>query len=141
AITDACDLRVEIIVVLDNPTSATLAYFERWRNEVRILDVSTKDLGINRNMAVKVANGKYVAIIDADDLMGREWLHRAHECAETSLLSHFIVHAEYTVYFENRHNISRHLASNDPAFPRVQLVSNNFWTSVLFAPRKTFVEF
>ena len=114
-------LRCEIIVVLDNPTAETLAYFECWRALVRVMEVSTKDLGINRNLAVKEAKGKYVACIDADDLMGRSWLQLAYECAERSSLRHFIVHAEYTVYFGNRHNITRHLASNDPEFPRVQL--------------------
>lgn len=131
-------IRTEIIIVLDNPTQETLEYFARWRETARVLEVMHRDPGLSRNSAVAVALGKYVAIVDADDLFGKDWLRLAYQTAETCQLKDFIVHAEYTVFFEHRKTWTRHQGSHVPGFRQTSLLSDCKWTSLLFAPRATF---
>jgi glycosyltransferase involved in cell wall biosynthesis len=140
AAAEAIHLRSEIIIVLDNPTAETLAYFERWRDKAHVLEVNNRDPGINRNVGAEVARGKYVAIIDADDLFGRDWLALAYKRAEESSLEHFIVHAQFTIFFENRQAIARYFASNSAGFNKQNLMEVNHWTSVVFARRATFIK-
>jgi glycosyltransferase involved in cell wall biosynthesis len=135
---EARGLRSELIVVLDKPSAETQAYFARWRESARVLDVAYDDRGQSRNEAVAAAQGKYVALVDATDLIGRDWLYKAYERAEQVTLPDFIAHAEVSIYFEGQSAWSCHRPSDAPGFRRAELLSKNAWTNNLFAPLSTF---
>lgn len=66
----------EIIVSLDNPDEITEKYYSRWRNNDKfsIINVSFGNPADNRNNAISKARGKYVSVIDGDDIPSRNWL-------------------------------------------------------------------
>ena len=70
------DIPYEFIINLDNPDPATLDYAKRWRTDERFVieTVSFGNPADNRNDAVKKARGEYIALMDGDDLISKNWL-------------------------------------------------------------------
>ena len=71
----------EIIVGLDNPDSETEKYYHKWENDARfrIVKCSFGNPADNRNNAISKANGKYISLIDGDDIPSRNWLIESYK--------------------------------------------------------------
>ncbi|MFZ5829777.1 MAG: glycosyltransferase [Planctomycetota bacterium] len=132
-------IRCEVIVALDAANDATREYFGRnWADSCRLLEVDHRDLGESRNAAVRGAEGKYIAFLDADDLVCPDWLVRSFAESEKHSPSPTVMVAATTIVFEGcmlRHD---HVSSLGPEFRLEDFVASNYWNSIVFAPRELF---
>lgn len=133
----AAGLRVELLAMLDNPTELTRDVFEAFadaRQDLKIQVVHHADLGFSRNTAAEMANGKWIAFLDADDIWCTQWLVRAHAAAESDPRK-VAWHPEVNAYFGVTANILLHVDMEDPAFRVADLAHTNLWTSLCFTSR------
>jgi glycosyltransferase involved in cell wall biosynthesis len=128
----------EIILHADSPTSSTLEYINHHKDStlknVRIFTNSFGDLGASRNFAIKEAAGKYIATIDADDLMSKGWLKKAIDYLEEQTVP-TIAHSEYTIEFEGANSLIIKHGEIDYDTDTLLSVYANRWNSVIVAPR------
>ena len=80
----------EIVIIDDSSTDGTLARIERLTSErcgrvdVRILKAGCRNAAMTRNLGIEVARGKWIALLDADDLWHPEHLERAMKLLDNS---------------------------------------------------------
>ncbi|QEL18378.1 glycosyltransferase [Limnoglobus roseus] len=130
---------VECIAVLDRPTPETRDYFTRdapadWR----LLDGDHGDLGLARNQGVEAAGGRWVAFLDADDLLGSWWLLSVLEQPDADPRTVYV--PEATITFEAHHLIHWLTPSDAPAFRPEVLVATNYWMALVAARRELLCE-
>ena len=78
---------IEIIVILDNPMNEELkAFLLGYRNKIRFY-INEKNLGLVKtlNRAIDLAEGKYIARIDADDIADIDRVKKQVEFLENNL--------------------------------------------------------
>jgi len=129
----------EVILHVDNPTVATQDYLDSHRDStlrnVRVFINHFGDLGASRNFAIQQAKGKYVATIDADDIMSKRWLVDAIATLE-SQTKPTIAHSAYTIEFEGADSlVVKHGEINYDTDTLLSVYANR-WNSVIVAPRK-----
>lgn len=133
----------EIILHADNPTPETLEYIstqeELALKDVRIFQNSFGDLGESRNFAVKMAQGKYIATIDADDLMSRNWLSGALSILEEQTVP-TVVHSEVTVEFEGSNSLIIKEGGINFETDALLSVFANRWNSVIVTRRSLLLD-
>lgn len=141
---DQENISYEFIINLDNPDTETVKYFKRWRNDsrFRIFEVSFGNPADNRNSAVKEARGKYVSLIDGDDLVSENWLLAAYQLfqqQEQPTVLRPAAHAQFgyedesvTVWFM-RNSLSKE-------FDAIQMSYWNLWSNALFTTRDILLE-
>jgi glycosyltransferase involved in cell wall biosynthesis len=134
----------EIILHADSPTSSTLEYINHHKDStlknVRIFTNSFGDLGASRNFAIKEAAGKYIATIDADDLMSKGWLKKAIDYLEEQTVP-TIAHSEYTIEFEGANSLIIKHGEIDYDTDTLLSVYANRWNSVIVAPRGLLLQY
>jgi glycosyltransferase involved in cell wall biosynthesis len=59
---------IELIVVNDGSTDNTQHILQNYGNKIRVLNQDNKGLNFSRNRAVRESKGKYIALLDDDDL-------------------------------------------------------------------------
>ncbi len=64
----------ELIVVDDGSTDATQALLSRYRGRIRYLFQENRGVSAARNLGIKVARGRYICLLDSDDLWLRDKL-------------------------------------------------------------------
>lgn len=133
----------EIILHADNPKSATTAYIDTHAQttlkDVRVFTNQFGDLGASRNFAIQQARGKYIATIDADDLMTAGWLAEAIAELETRP-EPTIAHSEYTIEFEGADSLIIKHGEIDYDTDTLLSVYANRWNSVIVAPRQLLLD-
>lgn len=95
----------EIIVHIDNGSKETVDYFERYENDdrVRVLRNTFGDLSESRNFSVNSALGKYIAVIDADDLCSEGWLANSYTSIKDR--TEAVARYSYTITFGNEETV------------------------------------
>lgn len=134
-------LTCELIIVLDRATPETKHYIENSffvHPSPRLLLTDVGDLGLVRNVGVEHSTGEYVAILDGDDLISENWLVRAHEVSQTD--AHYVVHPEVCVYFDQKACLFYHPDQTWEDFDAANLVVENYWISLCFSRRETFLK-
>lgn len=130
---------VELILHADSPTQETIDYIGGHKSsslkDVAIYTNSFGDLGSSRNFAIKKAQGKYVATIDADDLMSLNWLNSSLDYLE-SQNEPTVAHSEVTVEFEGANNLVLKHGEIDHDTDTLLSVYANRWNSVIVAPKE-----
>lgn len=58
----------EVVVVNDGSTDNTLERLQPYRNHIRLIDQPNTGIGMARNRGIDESQGKYVALLDHDDL-------------------------------------------------------------------------
>lgn len=133
----------EIILHADNPTPETQAYIEQHTEDslknVRIFKNSFRDLGASRNFSIREAQGKYIATIDADDLMSENWLRESLDHLE-STKEPTVAHSEVTVEFEGADSLVIKHGEIDYDTDSLLSVYANRWNSVIVAPRRLILD-
>lgn len=100
---DQAKISYEILVSIDRGDEITISYFHRYQNnpKFRIFEWDFGDLAKSRNATIKQAHGKYIATIDADDLMSENWLIKAVQTLESKPYGEYVAHSEMSVSFED----------------------------------------
>lgn len=131
----------ELLAVIDRGNPETLDYFSSHPHAVdRTLHVDVGDLAQARNLGIEVANGKYIAILDADDLYSENWLLEACRLAESADQEQ-VYHPHVSLYFGAGHRVFWHPNSTDAEFNPANLLISNYWTSLSFGPKTLYKRF
>lgn len=139
---DEADIRYQIIVSMDNPTTETSDYYHQYRNDRRFTILSGKygNVADSRNRAVAVTQGKYVALLDGDDMISDNWYLEAYRLAETKS-GLFVLHPNVQLQFgvdEPNELVWVMTDSYSKDKDAAIMVQYNRWVSALFAPRAVF---
>ncbi|MFZ5520034.1 MAG: glycosyltransferase [Pseudomonadota bacterium] len=130
-------LSCELIVVLDDPDPVTEGAFDNWDygflTTHTILRIHERSLARARNYGCRTAQGKYVALLDADDLWSYNSLVEKVRTAQHQPRT--IILPEYVYAFGDRHFLCRYQTAN----PRA-LIDNHPYISQIFAPRALWAE-
>jgi len=128
----------KVVVVLDRADDPTREYFLKCNHrDVTIRTADCGDLGLSRNFGVGFAEGRYVGVLDADNLICRNWLFDAARYLD-SLGREAVAHPEYQMVFEARNFVFRQISSLDPDFTIGNIIEYNYWDAVCVARRETF---
>ena len=129
----------ELVVVLDRATEATRGVVKDFAASIAnvvVLTGDNGDPGVSRNQGIAAAGGDFIAILDGDDLVPRNWFLDAYRVAEMRPSS--IVHPEYNYVFGGEQLIHRHPDPEDPQMNYEALWQGNYWTALVFAHRSIF---
>ena len=76
----------EVIAHIDNGDERTRDYLARHKDELslNIFENSFGSPSLSRNFAVEQANGKYVCLMDGDDLFSEFWLLDSYNILENT---------------------------------------------------------
>jgi glycosyltransferase involved in cell wall biosynthesis len=137
------DLRIEVILSLDNPSKETLDYLEssKFTNKIKIYKNNFEDVALSRNFAVKKTEGKYIAFIDGDDLMCSNWIYDTYNLAESiSDKGDQVFHPEYLINFEGKSLIWKRLSTESPNFRYGTMMYANCWDLTCFMAKSLAVK-
>lgn len=81
----------EIIVVDDGSTDDTGKLVEKYNNKIRYIYQDNKGLSSARNTGIKLAKGKYIQFLDADDLLDNNCLYNKFRTLESLGNNFFLV--------------------------------------------------
>lgn len=134
----------EIIVHIDNGDKETKAYFERYQGKDNILVVENDfgDVGASRNYAIRRSRGKYLAIIDADDLVSSNWIKESLSLLKDKKTIS-LVHPMASLTFEfgsHNHVLWLQKESFDIAKDTKILAVFNRWTATVVGHREAFLQ-
>lgn len=144
ACAEAAGITVERIIVLDNATGATKAWFgqpafDSWDR----IEMEEGDVGRVRNAMIPRTKGRFVAFLDSDDLFSENWLRegvqrlrRAEAAGERA-----IAHPELNWLFDGAHSVYYKPNQDDPLFTPYYLYTMNYYDSLCMAPREAYLEF
>jgi len=66
----------EIIIVDDGSTDNTKKRLEKFRGKIKIISQKNSERAVSRNNGIKNSNGKYIALVDSDDIWIKDKLER-----------------------------------------------------------------
>lgn len=138
---DAEKISHEFIISIDNGSVETVEYFDRYREKANfsILSVSFKDLSASRNNASRVANGKFITFLDADDLVSENWLLDGYHLVNAD--NNLITHPEYSITFGDDNLVWQKRNSTDLTYDTLCMIDNNLWDSPCMAAREIFIKY
>ena len=130
-------INTEIIIITDNASSMTESYIsQELTRPVKVFHVNKKDPGLARNHGIEQARGDYVAILDGDDLISKNWLSEAYRLASEN--EKYVVHPEYNVFFGSERRFLGHMDQESISFDASRLLLENFWSALSFSRRQTY---
>lgn len=142
---ESAGVRAELLLVLDRPTSRTVAEANRWEVQLsgswqtRILFVDHGESGASRNSGARSARGKYLAFCDGDDLMSRFFLISAYRVA-TNTSPQTVVHPAVITSFGDR-SVRWYVDGVNERFSYQDLLHANLWPSCSLAAREVYERF
>jgi glycosyltransferase involved in cell wall biosynthesis len=132
----------EVILIIDNGNLKTIKialnnshYYEEMR------EVNFKNLGLARTEGIKLSKFKYLAFLDADDLISKNWLLEAYKEAEEKQSEDIIYHTEFFASFgkdleKNNFFILKNLDSESNEFDPLLLVAKWYYCNNIFFNKK-----
>jgi glycosyltransferase involved in cell wall biosynthesis len=137
---EKANLQVEWLVAQDNPSKDLLHYFDQHKlSTARFVVLNCEDPGLARNAAIAIAQGKYVTLIDGDDLISSNWIAAAHHFS-TNFPKRSIVRSEWKIYFEGLDLYIRNIDQESLEFSLPVLLEYCDWNSLAFAERETYLQ-
>lgn len=148
----------EVIIHVDNGTPATMHYLQRYHNKnyqlteeenalkkhLRIFENSFGDPGLSRNFAIKKSNGKYIATIDADDLISENYFIEGLKILKKRDNEKLVLHPGYCISFwanDQHFGIQKVTSSVSRHDDACRLAVSNLWGVFAFAKRDVFLSF
>jgi hypothetical protein len=154
---EECGLTIERLAVLDRIDTLTASIISGMASRFsKIENVDFGDLGDSRNFGISCARGRFIALLDGDDMWGKSWLTLAHQSLGRIKLP-VIAHPEWMYYFNDedfsrtalyekpadgsKSFFMRHIASVDPLFDASAIMFNNIYSSNSFASRELLLKY
>lgn len=120
---------LDIICVDAGSTDGTLEVIEQYADidkRIRIINCEKKSYGIQVNMAMDIAYGKYIAIVDTDDFISLDMYSKLVMVAEKNNLDY--IKANYTEYYQfNNNKVYEH---------RKSIISESKWYNHVINPKE-----
>ncbi|WP_299819786.1 glycosyltransferase [uncultured Jannaschia sp.] len=138
---EARGYRVERLMGLDAAGAATRAYmaqpaFARWTRH----DLDLRDQGQARNALVRAARGRWIALLDADDLFSENWLEAALARLAGPEAGRAIVHPEAMWQFDKSQTIYTNPDQSAAHFSPWHFAMQNYYDALCVAPRAAWLE-
>lgn len=130
---------VEVLAILDQPTEATRVYFSTCKLADRIEQIDVGDVSAGRNHGVSCAKGRFVTLIDGDDLVSSNWFTRGLALLNTAAPD-VIAHPEYSIRFGDRSEVWRKRSQDDPDLQMFSMLWANPWDVTCMASRDLFIQ-
>ncbi|TDL83617.1 glycosyltransferase family 2 protein [Palleronia sediminis] len=133
---EARGAEVQLLLGLDRCTEASHAFM----TQAALDDFDRHafdfgDQGKTRNALADLARGRFLAFVDADDLVSENWLTGALDLLERPENDRAIVHPELNWLFDGVNNVYASPAQDHPFFsPRV-MPAANYYDAICVAPR------
>ena len=114
----------ELLVIDDGSTDHSKEIIESYRNDSRISIIYQQNKGLNRtnNVALELANGRYIMRLDADDYLREDALQKLSEKLESDselglvFPNYYLVNKENVIISEEvRHDFDREVELFDQA--------------------------
>ena len=135
----AANISVEVLISLDKADKLTRDICTSWKYpKVKILDFEFGDPARCRNQCIREAQSEFISILDADDLIGADWIAQATSSSRVERRK-VIWHPEVNIVFGEESHIYCHPDMDDPEFDELLMVAYNPWTSLCFAPVDAFL--
>lgn len=149
-------LKVEILAAADNANDRTIELLGKNENVFDGLSqVNFGQPAEARNHLINKAKGRFVAVLDGDDLWSENWLDKAFEYLSQENRPECIVHPEYVYYFfeedfqyhsatEQVHpsvksHFVRHRDSTLDKSVKATILLDNFWSAHSMGLRSTYL--
>ena len=90
----------EIILINDGSTDNTLEIIEEYskkNKDIKIINQKNKGQSISRNNGLKEAKGKYIAFVDSDDWVEKDYFYKLYNFAEKNNSDYI-----YCDYYEDK---------------------------------------
>lgn len=130
---------VEKIVALDAATDATRCCFTNpTYSDWKVVELKERDVGRARNRIVRMCRGRYVAFIDADDLVSDNWLSSGAKVLDSASEAgdRVIVHPEVNWIFDGERYILPTIPQEWPIFSPALFYFVNYYDALSLAPRE-----
>lgn len=132
---------VQALWFLDTPDPLTEQVFGSFAETKKSLQtVEFGDQGQSRNAAVALAEGKYTAFLDGDDLWSSDWLVQALDFLKDKPDT-FIAHPAYNYFFESQATIFCHVDQESDDFQPDLLRTANYWDALCVSPTDVYRKF
>lgn len=129
------DISYEIIVSIDRGDEETIRYFSNYTAlPIAIYQWNHGDLAQSRNSAITKAHGRFIAFIDADDLMSANWLRDGVQFLTNHSYGKYVAHSAYTIEFEGANAIVEKVGYTNKDRDTLLSVLSGRWNSVIIAP-------
>lgn len=134
--------QVELIIVLDNASSSTVAEAERWsgrtteRMLIRTVTSSVGESGLARNIGISNSAGEHIALVDGDDLVSANYFSNALKVLAKKP-GDVVIHPELVLSFGARSVYWKVRGADHPEVSYLDLVEHNLWPSSLVTRRTT----
>ncbi|MCQ0971234.1 glycosyltransferase family 2 protein [Paracoccus sp. TK19116] len=129
-------ISVQPILVLDRPDDLTRRVFKAHADGATIeVEVDAGDQGVARNAAVAQSDGRWIAMLDADDLFQESWLVRASRFLDEIGDAGVIAHPEFNYFFEGQATIFRQIDQDSPDFDIDHIRLHNYWDALAMCDR------
>ena len=134
-------IKIEWLVTLDNPDDLTEQLVMRYKDHFGydIMKCNFGDAGLTRNEAVMRSHGKFIALIDGDDLITETWLNKgfSHLTHEPNV----VYHPHVSVIFEGGGLVWFKMGSDHEDFITANLFEFNYWDSTMITSKHILEKF
>ena len=139
---DDAKIHYEIIVTVDKGDKLTLDYFNRYKKHpfVAIHQLDFGDLALSRNHGISLAQGEYIAILDADDLISGNWFIEGLKYLRKSK-ELVVLHTHYSVNFGTQDIVWEKFDSRSTEEDALIMTWANRWDSAIITARKVLEQF